>query len=251
VNAVELLALWEGAANTAPFARDDALLAAGDGAPASLGARNAALLELRARCFGNRQALRADCPHCGATAEFTIDCAALVQALLPAGDPEETGGDPRLASRDVHTLETAGHRLAFRVPTAVDVREATRIAEGDEGFVAALLQRCVERCETVDGAPCDATALPAVVAMALSQRLEELEPGAHVGFDLACPACSKSWHASMNVGEVFWGELQVRAERLLLDVDALARAYGWSEAQVLALSPTRRAAYLQLVGAGS
>jgi hypothetical protein len=36
----------------------------------------------------------------------------------------------------------------------------------------------------------------------------------------------------------------------LLDVDALARAYGWSEPQVLALSATRRAAYLQLIGGG-
>ncbi|HEU0202077.1 MAG TPA: hypothetical protein VFR86_16800 [Burkholderiaceae bacterium] len=278
MNAVELLALWERAANSPAYARDDALLSSTDGAPASLGARNAALLELRARCFGDRQGLRTECPHCRATAEFTIDCVALAQALLPACDTEETRGDQRLSIDDdlasrlsltsgpspggrgenrasvqgkVHTLETAGHRLAFRLPTTVDVREATFGAEGDEAFVAALLQRCVERCETADGAPCDVTSLPAAVAMALSQRMEELEPGAHVGFDLACPECNETWHASMNVGDVLWSELQVRAERLVLDVDALARAYGWSEAQVLALSPTRRAAYLQLVGAGS
>jgi hypothetical protein len=48
---------------------------------------------------------------------------------------------------------------------------------------------------------------------------------------------------------MLWMRLQLAAERLLLDVDALARAYGWSEAQVLALPPLRRAAYLQMVGA--
>mgnify|MGYP001788484044 CR=1 FL=1 len=39
------------------------------------------------------------------------------------------------------------------------------------------------------------------------------------------------------------------AERVLLDVDALARCYGWTESEVLRLSPTRRAAYLQLAAA--
>ena len=38
------------------------------------------------------------------------------------------------------------------------------------------------------------------------------------------------------------------AERTLADVDTLARAYGWTEAEVMELSPTRRAAYLQLLG---
>jgi hypothetical protein len=37
-----------------------------------------------------------------------------------------------------------------------------------------------------------------------------------------------------------------RAERLLLDIDTLARNYGWSESEVIALSPTRRAAYVQM-----
>ncbi len=37
------------------------------------------------------------------------------------------------------------------------------------------------------------------------------------------------------------------AEQSLVEVDALARAYGWTEAEIMQLSPTRRAAYLQLV----
>ena len=34
---------------------------------------------------------------------------------------------------------------------------------------------------------------------------------------------------------------------LLRDVDTLARAYGWTEEQVLALGDARRGAYLELV----
>jgi hypothetical protein len=79
--------------------------------------------------------------------------------------------------------------------------------------------------------------------------MDELEPGASVGFELVCPECDTHWTTLTNVGEVLWAELRDRAERLLLEIDALARAYGWTELQVLALSATRRAAYLQLVGA--
>ena len=38
-----------------------------------------------------------------------------------------------------------------------------------------------------------------------------------------------------------------RAGALLHEVHRLASAYGWSEAQILALSPARRAQYLALV----
>ena len=79
--------------------------------------------------------------------------------------------------------------------------------------------------------------------------MEEFEPGASLSFDIACPDCGERWSAAMDVGDVLWSELQSRAERLLLDIDVLARAYGWSEPQILALSPIRRAAYLQLLGA--
>jgi len=45
----------------------------------------------------------------------------------------------------------------------------------------------------------------------------------------------------------FWAELAAEAKRLLREVDALARAYGWREADILALSSQRRHAYLELV----
>lgn len=234
-SAGELLALWERAAAAAPARRDDALLGAlHDDPPASLGARNAALLGLRARLFGASQRLRCNCPRCDAVAEFDVDCAALAQALQP---PVDADGP--------HRLEVAGHRIEFRLPGIADLRAA---GDGD-AFVPALLRRCVLRCEAEDGQACAVDALPPGVTEALSRRMEALAPGASVDFDLACPDCGERWSATMDVAQVLWTELQDGAERLLLDVDALARSYGWSEAQVLALSPTRRAAYLQLVGA--
>ena len=53
----------------------------------------------------------------------------------------------------------------------------------------------------------------------------------------------------IDIAPALWAEVQAAAERSLLEVDALAREYGWSEAEVMALPHARRAAYLQLVGA--
>lgn len=239
MNADLMLSLWECAASKAPPARDDALLAAlHDAPPTSLGAHNAALLGLRSRLFGNEQPLRCNCPHCDATVEFAVDCDALSQALLPAADAAQP-----------QVLEAGDYRIEFRLPQVSDLRAAASLADEDLSFVQALLRRCVTKCEHRDGSTCAPADLPANVADALSNRMEELEPGASVSFDLTCPECAGKWAAPMNAGDVLWSELQSRAERLLLDVDALARAYGWTEPEILALSSTRRAAYLQLTGA--
>jgi len=228
----EVLTLWERACAAGPLARDDALLS--DAAPTSLSARNAALVRLRARLFGPTQQLRATCPTCGALLEFSVNCESLAASLRPRA---EVGA--------VHALRCDGYRLAYRAPDIDDWRAAA--AAND--FVPELMQRCIVRCERDDGTQCAALSLPIPVTEALSSAVEALEPGACVDFDLRCPECSEEWSAPMDCGAVLYGEVRARAESLLVEVDALARAYGWSEAEVLALSPTRRAAYLQLVGA--
>jgi hypothetical protein len=228
----EVLTLWERALAAGPLALDDALL--GAAAPASLAARNAALLALRARLFGPAQRLRAVCPACAAVLEFSVDCESLAVSLQPAAQ-----------ARAEHSLLCEGYRVAYRAPDIEDWRAAAAASD----FVPALLRRCIARCERDDGSECEPSSLPSAVTEALSSALEALEPGACVDFDLRCPECAAHWNAPMDCGAVLYGEVRARAECLLVEVDALARAYGWSEAQVLALTPTRRAAYLQLVGA--
>lgn len=223
-----LLDLWERAAGVPPTLRDDALLHGVASVPQGLGERNAALLALRERLFGPRWPLRSTCPACGAVCEFQVDCRQLVPAV----------GAGQAAA--VHAIEVDGREIRFRLPRADDLREAARAAD-----VPAVARRLLQRC-VLDG---DVEALTAAAMEALSTRMEALDPGARIVFALACPECGAPWEAPVDVGDALWREVRTSAERTLLDVDALARAYGWSEAEVLSLGPTRRAAYLQLVGA--
>jgi hypothetical protein len=65
---------------------------------------------------------------------------------------------------------------------------------------------------------------------------------------LTCAACGHRWSALFDIVAFFWTELCVRAERLLVEVHTMARAYGWREADILAMSEARRHCYLEFLG---
>ena len=227
------LAIWERAVGLDRWGRDDALAGAlpgGPAAPEALGRRNAALLAIRSALFGADWPLRSRCPDCGAELEFVADARTLAQELGAMQPPP-----PAAAA-----IAWRGATVALRAPTADDLRAVSRHLER-AAAVRALLARCAEGLDPVelDGAALDE----------LGRAVEALDPAAVVSFALACPDCGRRWSAAVDVAEAVWSELRLAAERTLTDVDALARAYGWTEAEVLRLPPARRAAYLQLVGA--
>jgi hypothetical protein len=238
VDADRLLGVWESAIGQPPWIRDETLLAASGqmAPPRTLGERNARLMDLHTRLFGRDAELLSHCPTCGTAVEFAVDSEALALQL--------SGSSPSSAS---HRLETAGHLVEFRLPAGSDVAAASAEETEDE-FARRVLRRCVLAC-TRDAMDVPVDEVPAAVLDAVSQRMERLDPGAKVSFALACPHCAAAWDARLDIGQLVWQKVQASAERLLFDVDSLARAYGWTEAEVLRLSPVRRAAYLQMVTA--
>jgi hypothetical protein len=54
--------------------------------------------------------------------------------------------------------------------------------------------------------------------------------------------------APFDIVSHLWTELDAWARRMLREVHALAATYGWSEAEILRMSATRRRAYLDLIG---
>jgi hypothetical protein len=233
-----LLSLWEQGLSHPPSARADALLqqdAARSVAPSTLGLRNRRLIDLHARLFGDDLELTSHCPACGATVEFGSRCSALTADAHAGGAPA------------IERIDADGYAVEFRLPDRADVAAAAAHGDGD-AFAKELIHRCVVRAER-DGAAAAVTGLPDPVLDAVSRRMEALDPAALLSFALECPECAARWSAPLDVEQLLWTRVQAAAERLLLDVDALARAYGWTEQEVLALAPARRAAYLQLAGA--
>ncbi len=231
-----LLALWERGLGQDGWSRAEALLRDDDGAaPPTLGARTRELMRLQSTLFGPHVELVSHCPSCDTTAQFSVNCDALLEGLpVPDGDP-------------VHRLELHDCTIEFRLPTGADVAAASNQST-DDAFARQVLDRCVLGC-TRDGNSLPLSMLPDEALDAVSRQMEALDPGASVSFAVDCPECATRWAASLDVGQLVWQQVRTAAERLFLDVDALARAYGWTEQEILSLSPSRRAAYLQIVTA--
>jgi hypothetical protein len=222
----ELLDAWERGLGLPEDERALALLAPDDGAALPLGELDARLLALRRWAFGPRLDGVARCPSCGADLELSFD-ADEVEAPAPARN-----GKLSLAVED--------YEVWFRLPTSVDVREAGR-AETLEAARCVLLERCVT------ASPVEPAALPAHVVERIEDAMAEHDPQADVAFALFCSECGHEWEAAFDAGRFLWTEVDRWARRVLVDVAALASAFGWTEAQVLRLSPLRREAYLELV----
>ncbi len=236
------LAAWEAASALPPGLREAALLQPAcapsrreDLARLPLGRRDALLLDLRAALFGPVMACTADCPACGETCEWSAPVAALRQA--------EEADAP-----DVHEWSADGWRVRFRLPDGSDLAVLHGRVRDDGAAARRLLERCVLEAAR-DGAALAARELPDALLEPLSVAMALADPQAATSVALGCPACGHAWEADLDVAAFLWTELDAWARRTLDDVHQLASRYGWTEPEVLALSPTRRAFYLALGGA--
>lgn len=210
-----------------PDARPDAI------ATLTVGQRDARLLAVRDATFGSRLTAVSTCPACSAELEVAVDSGEL------RADPPKPDHDPPEAEVD-------GHRVRLRALDSRDLAEAAR-APDLRAARRMLLERAVVSAQR-NGEPVATHALPEPVLDAVSGLLAERDPQADVTLELRCPDCAHRWQAPLDVAGFLWAEIAASARRLLHEVHALARAYGWREPDVLALSPQRRQAYLELAG---
>ncbi len=231
LTSTDMLSLWERGQGLPPLEKARMLLewVCPDEPPGALdalsvGACKARLLESCACTFGPVLDCEAACPACGEKLEFTVSIPDLLDGAARAPDTIAVS----------HGAAT----VTFRLPTQGDLLEMARQPQAD---ARALLAWCA-----LSG---DTSALLETVATEAEARMAEADPLALTVLDLACPVCLHAWRTALDVAGFFFDRLGGEALRLLAEVDRLARAYGWHEADVLALSPWRRRQYLNLVEA--
>ena len=67
---------------------------------------------------------------------------------------------------------------------------------------------------------------------------------------MTCTACGETWSDVLDAAAYLWAEIEAAAHRLLGEVAEIAKALGWSEQEILAMSTSRRRAYLQIARSG-
>jgi hypothetical protein len=232
-----VLELWERAADCPPRQRGLAILAAAcpefGTVSRTVGECESQLLAIHEALFGSQLNGFARCPQCGEALELALDIATLRDSA--ASRPDDC------------VWRQDGFNVEYRALTVADVVDASACNSVEEAY-SLLLRRAVVACSR-DGRSMPVHLLPPVVMEQLAVRLGESDPLAECVLDLACPACEHQWSVLLDTTSLLWTEIRMRVARLLREVHALAAAYGWSEGDVLALSPRRREAYLGMVGA--
>jgi hypothetical protein len=235
-DAAALLAAWEAGAAAPPAARGPAVLdvlAPVDAATSALDLPLPRLAGHAARCHAELFGADVDgvlaCRACGGL----LDVAVRLTDLLP--DPMDA--------------EPAGHTragLAVRSPTARDLVAAGSPRCADPRRT--LLARCVT---AAPDAPVDVAGLTADELAEIDDLLEHAAADALPVVRATCPDCGGDATGVVDAPGLLWHGVAEQAPLLLDEVARLAAAFGWPERDVLALSPLRRAAYLQLARDGA
>jgi hypothetical protein len=243
LNSAALLTAWEEGVSQPLMQRALTLLATAwpersvdEWARASIGERDGRLIRLREELFGSRLETTTVCPKCGEQLELTFNTQDIQVPMLAF---------PALLEEGVR-MEAAGYEVTCRLPTSADLLEIAKSVATDGRD--ALLKRCV-RVARLGGEVVDPATLPDDVVSAVIAGMAQADPQAEVQIALACVACLHNWSLPFDILLYLWSEIEDWAQRLLLEVHALASAYGWSERDIVAMSPQRRRLYLDMVGA--
>jgi len=233
LTASQVLDVWESAIHYAAPRRAIALLAAvcpdlgaDELLALPLGQRDQMLLRLREYLFGPVLTMTAPCPACGERLETSLPVADLQTASMP--------GEYRRA------LSLGNREIVFHAPRAGDLID---LPPDPLQARDVLLSRCLMD----DGTPAGTTAAEALSRdeiAAIVDAMAAADPQANLDIGLVCEACRHHWDCAFDIVAFLWREIDAWAQRTLREVHALARAYCWSERDILALSPTRRQIYL-------
>lgn len=200
----------------------------------SIGHRDALLLTLRENTFGQSLNGIATCPKCGEQLELTMKVADILV-------------DKKIGPNRELTTIIDRYEVKFRLPDSTD------IAFLDEPIdMAAARQEIYDRCilsicDTSESKEITTDGLPVEVMNEISDRIAKVDPQADILIDLSCPSCSKEWQVGFDIVSFFWSEINTWAYRILYEVRNLAMAYGWSERNILGMSPGRRQIYLEMI----
>lgn len=241
ITPTELLTIWEQGINQTLMQKTLHLLSLACPymdyntiAKLNIGERDARLLQLREWMFGSRLNNMVDCPKCSERCEWETD---IKDICLQSVQQHE--------SIKELSLEVDKFSISFRLPNSGDIAAVIADKSG-QSDPRKLLENCILKIQR-NGENCEVNDMPDKVLRALNRRIEKEDPQADIRMIVNCPNCSHKWEAQFDIVSYFWTEINRWAKRILQDVYILARAFGWSEHEILNMNPVRRQLYLEMV----
>lgn len=191
----------------------------------TLGERLQALLAVRLAAGEPALAVQANCVYCGEAMEIALDLRAFARAApLPSFRWRAATGD----------------EIELHLPRGTDLRRWQR-----EGLPAAR-ELVASLATTAPNAVEDEAALATI-----ERAFEEHDPLSALHLQANCPACAHDNEIDCDLEALLLAGFARSQARLIDEVAQLAGTFHWSESQILALPPWRRAEYLRRLAAGA
>lgn len=190
----------------------------------SIERREQYLLEMRRMLFGRKFSSIASCPSCEEKIQWDMQYSDFV--------PHEG----ELPSEESFLFEFDGFRIRYRLPRETDLELVT---------TEEIIKNCVSG-GLKDGTKVRADQIPTTVLSKLEAEIEKRSPLSSSMINLSCPECDHRWKLHFSVFEFLWMELDQWSRRFLSETGVLAMHYGWSEREIMEMSPVRRSYYLEL-----
>jgi len=235
----QLLAIWERGRNQHPV--DQALTILNFASPdqtrselaeLSIGQRDTRLLSLREQLFGGTLHCAGTCPDCNEPVDISF---AIKEIQVHSTVSDQQGTE----------LTWDDLQITYRPPNSRDLA-AIASCTNDRSAEKVLIERCMVKIKR-NGLPIEANELSEEAIRKTEQAIAECDPQAEILLDINCPECGSQWQQLFDIANFLWIEISVQAKRLLQEVHTLAKAYGWTEMDVLKLSDIRRQIYLEMV----
>ena len=208
----------------------------------SIGDREHLLTTVCRQLLGDRIDLVARCgdADCGDLTEISLSLDDLIAA------------EPQDPVRETHELMCTGPRdqrlrVAFRLPDGALEEQAGMLAMHHPAAAANLIfESIVVEITDHTGDPVDPASVLPSVRMAMETALQELDPVLDRHTRISCRACGRSLVAEFDAMTVLMNAITSGGD-IFRQVDRIARAYHWTEADILSLTAARRQVYLRLV----
>jgi len=241
----QILGIWENAQHLHPLDRSLYLIQRVDNHNSwqdlktlSIGARNHFLLAIRLATFGHELMAAAQCPKC----QEELDIIA---------EPEELGyGKPLPPFNAIYQLQFNEMDIQFKPLTSVDLASICHLHDTEPASRQLLTQSIQSITDSSTQQTISEEAYNEhydVICETLADAIATVDPVMLNEADVSCPKCQYDWNVCFDLGDFLWQEICHRAKSLLVEVQQLARHYGWSEDEILTMSDIRRHGYIEVI----
>lgn len=200
----------------------------------SVGQRNLKLLQLREWMFGSRLLNTAICTCCGQKVEWENN----------VNDLKQQDEEIKNSHQHYRFLKDE-FSIIFRLPVNSDMLQLNAGNSVVENELL-LLRGCMLEIKK-NNQVCSVEDIPIHILNELEEYMSKQDAQADIQFKLTCPNCSKEWETGFDIQHYLWVEINAWAKNLLQEVYVLAKHFGWSENDILMMSPQRRQLYLQMI----